>query len=369
LYNLSDIALVTPIRDGMNLVAEEYIASKVNKKGVLILSEMAGAAEELGRAIIVNPNDKDEIADSLNYALEMPLEEQTERIKVMQERIKRNNVFRWASLFIEKLENTKFMEDKFKVNILDAGNKEKLISNYDSSSKRLFLLDYDGTLTGFTQKIDDAKPDKELYSILNNIVKDKRNKVVIISGRNKDSLELFFQKMDITLVAEHGAWIKFPNEEWSSILNFNTSWKDEIRPILEYYVDRTPKSFIEEKSFSLGWHYRNSDLDLASIRLKELKENLMSVLANLNLGILDGIKVLEVKNLEINKGKTAFKIINSDNYDFILSAGDDTTDEDIFSVVPEDSYSIKVGLSNSKAKYNLNDFYEVRKLLKDMGDR
>jgi len=305
----------------------------------------------------------------LDTALKMSNEEQSERIKSMQERLRRNTVFHWASLFIEKLENTKSIEEKFSVKIINDTIKNNIISDYKNSEKRLFLLDYDGTLTGFTQKIDDAKPDNELYKILDNLIKDAKNKIVIISGRNMDSLEKFFGKYDLTLVAEHGAWIKYYKNEWTPILNLSTDWKKEIFPILEYYVDRTPKSFIEDKSLSLAWHYRNSDFELASIRLKELKENLMAIVANLNLGIMDGNKVLEIKNIEINKGKTALQIINSDKYDFILTAGDDTTDEDIFEVVPDYAYSIKVGLKNSKAKYNLKNFYNFRNLLKNLGDQ
>ena len=210
-----------------------------------------------------------------------------------------------------------------------------------------------------------------MYKILDNLIKNSNNKIVIVSGRNKDSLSKFFDKRDITLVAEHGAWIKqsYANN-WTPLADLNIEWKKEIMPILEYYVDITPKSFIEDKSLSLVWHYRNSDLDLATIRLKELKGTLVSTVANLNLGIMDGHRVLEVKNLEYDKGKTSHKLIKEDSYDFILAAGDDTTDEDIFDVVtPYDyGYSIKIGLENSKAKFNLKNYNEMRSLLKELGD-
>ncbi len=365
LYSLADVTLVTPIRDGMNLVAKEYIASITNKKGVLILSEMAGVSEELGEAIIVNPNNKDEIAAALDSALQMPPNEQANRIKSMQERLKRNDIFKWASLFIEKLEATKAIEEKFGSKILTDENKQTILLSYKQSKKRVFILDYDGTLTGFKNKIEDAKPDNELYQLLSNLCKDTRNSVVIISGRTRDNLDKFFSKYPITLVAEHGAWIKDLNKEWISLVNTNLEWKKDITPILQTYVDRTPKSFIEEKTFSLVWHYRNSDIDLASIRLKELKETLISIVANLNLGILDGKKVLEIKSLDINKGKTALDIINNNSYDFIIAIGDDVTDEDIFISMPKDAHTIKVGIKNSMARHNLRDYKEVRSLLKE----
>ena len=131
-------------------------------------------------------------------------------------------------------------------------------------------------------------------------------------------------------------------------------------------MDRTPGSFIEEKDFSLVWHYRKSDSELASIRVIELKESLSHVTKNLGLGVFEGSKVLEVKNEGINKGLAALKWISLEKFDFIIAAGDDWTDEDVFQVLPEQAYSIKVGLSPSKAKYNVFYIKELRSLLKKM---
>ena len=139
LYFLSNVALITPLRDGMNLVAKEYLASKSNKKGVLVLSETAGVAEELGEAITVNPNDKNKIAVALDIALKMGSEEQSERVKPMQERLRRNTVFKWVELFIEKLENVRNLEDKLSVRILDQENKKILINNYKNSKETIFV--------------------------------------------------------------------------------------------------------------------------------------------------------------------------------------------------------------------------------------
>ena len=366
LYSMSDVALVTPLRDGMNLVAKEYIASRLNKKGVLIVSEMAGVAEELGEAMSVNPNDKEGIAEAIYTALNMSIEEQQHRIKLMQERLKRNDVFKWASQFIERLQNTKNIQEKLMVRILINEMKDLFLSNYKKSQKRLILLDYDGTLVSFKQKPEDAKPDKDLYKILEDLVSDQNNKVVIISGRDRDTLTHWLSKLNLTLVAEHGAWINRDGKKWEALTDLTTNWKDEIRPLLETYVDRTPRTFIEEKEFSLVWHYRNADIDFASIRQKELKSHLLNIVANLNLGIMEGNKVIEIKSLDINKGKISQKLVGEDNYDFIMAIGDDWTDEDMFATLPEEAYSIKVGLVNSKAKYNLYSNKEVRELLKEL---
>jgi trehalose 6-phosphate synthase/phosphatase len=129
------------------------------------------------------------------------------------------------------------------------------------------------------------------------------------------------------------------------------------------YVDRTPGSFIEEKDFSLVWHYRNCNAELADVRLKELKDILLSLTANLNIGFMEGKKVIEVKDTNINKGKAALRWISKRRWDFILAIGDDYTDEDMFNVLPDTAYSLKVGFGSSKANFSLGSVREVRKLL------
>jgi len=165
------------------------------------------------------------------------------------------------------------------------------------------------------------------------------------------------------LIAEHGAWFKEKGKDWETIEPLQNDWKEEIWPILELYVDRTPGSFIEEKEFSLVWHYRKADPELAQVRARELKDGLLDLTANLDLGVLEGSKAIEIKNAGINKGRVALHWISKGNWDFILAIGDDLTDEDVFEVLPERAYSIKVGFDISKAKFNLDSYIEVRRLL------
>ncbi|MEA3313228.1 MAG: bifunctional alpha,alpha-trehalose-phosphate synthase (UDP-forming)/trehalose-phosphatase, partial [Caldisericota bacterium] len=251
LYSIADIALVTPLRDGMNLVSKEFIASKVDSKGVLILSEMTGAAEELGEAIIVNPNNREEIAEALEEALLMPDEEQIERTKIMQKRLMRYNAKRWASDFIDSLLDIKKLQQGQGTRRFSHELELKLLDDYSKSDNRLILLDYDGTLVHFVKKPKKAKPDKELLKMLKSLASNTKNEIAVISGRNKETLDKWFSSLDIGLVAEHGAWIKERRKDWKKIEPLEDDWKKEIWPILELYVDRTPNSFIEEKSFSL----------------------------------------------------------------------------------------------------------------------
>ncbi|MFX1520012.1 MAG: bifunctional alpha,alpha-trehalose-phosphate synthase (UDP-forming)/trehalose-phosphatase [Promethearchaeota archaeon] len=370
LYYLADVALITPLRDGMNLIAKEFVATKIDgnraKKGVLILSEMAGAARELGEALIINPNDKEEIANALKEALTIPEEVQIENNTMMQERLRRYTVVRWAEEFMEGLSAIKRIQQELYGTKLTYERKKKLIDKYLKSNKRLILLDYDGTLVPFVKKPTKANPDAELLETLKSLNQNPKNTLVIISGRDKEILEKWFSTLKLEMIAEHGVWLKEKESTWQMIEPLRNDWKDEIRPLLELYVDRTPGALIEEKDFSLAWHYRRVDPELALIRAGELKAALLDLLANLNVAFLEGNKVIEIKNVGINKGKAALNWISKDTWNLILAIGDDVTDEDIFAVIPKSGYSIKVGLGPSHAKFSVKSFREVRSLLKEL---
>ena len=366
LYNAADIALVTPLRDGMNLIAKEFIATRTDGKGVLILSEMAGAASELGEAVTVNANDKGAIVEAIKESLEMPEGEQVERNRLMQKRLSRYTVSRWAHDFMETLSDIKKTQEELSIHKFTKLVKEKFIGEYKKCSKRLFLLDYDGTLVGFVDRPEKAGPDSEIHSLLQQLSKDVKNEVVIISGRDKESLNHWLGDLNTALVAEHGAWIKEKGGDWDATEPINNDWKDTIRPILEIYTDRTPGSSIEEKDFSLVWHFRKSDSELAYVRRQELKDAILNLTANLDISVFEGSKILEVKNTGISKGHAAKIWLDKLKWDFVLAAGDDYTDEDLFAVLPENTYSIKVGYGLSKARFNLDSVTELRGLLEEL---
>jgi trehalose 6-phosphate synthase/phosphatase len=361
-YTMSDIALVTPLRDGMNLVSKEFIASKTDKSGVLILSEMAGAAKELSEALIINPFDTNEMVNALYQACTMPIEEQNRRIEELQHIVKRYDIHNWVQQFMNRLQTTKEKQSELVVKSLSAPLRESMIDNYRKSKKRLLFLDYDGTLMPFNKDPEKVKPDEELLNILEKLNSDPKNKVVIISGRDKESLDKWLSHLSIDMVAEHGVWLKEGRPFWSLFEYMTDEWKADIKPILEMYVDRTPGSFIEHKDYSLVWHYRKADVAFGELRSRELINHLQYMLSNSNIKILEGDKVIEVKNAEINKGKAAIKWLQQE-YDFILSVGDDWTDEDTFNVMPESAYTLKVGYSPTLAKYNIESQEELRVLL------
>jgi trehalose 6-phosphate synthase/phosphatase len=366
LYNVSDVALVTPLRDGMNLVAKEFIAAKADNPGVLVISEMTGAASELGEALVVNSFNKAAIVEAIRDALEMPRLEQLERNKVMQERLRRYNVSRWSQDFVTALADIKETQEQMAANKLSEPMTEKLLAAYRKSVKRLFLLDYDGTLVGFKGKPEEAGPDEEIVDLLQRLTGSPENTVVVISGRDKTTLESWLGHVGSALVAEHGGWIRLEGRDWESPVPFEMTWKETIRPILELYADRTPGSTVEDKDFSLVWHYRRADPELAYVRGQELRVALVNLTENLDVGVFEGSKILEVKSHAVNKGRAAEHWLAKQDWDFILAAGDDYTDEEMFSALPARAYSIKVGFTASNARFNVDSVKKIRLLLKSL---
>lgn len=267
---------------------------------------------------------------------------------------------------MEKLVAVKERQKTFSVKHLGDRTKKRLVHDYTAAQCRLLLLDYDGTLTGFFGRPEEAKPDKELLDLLARVAAVSGNKVVLISGRDKETLADWFGDLGIGLIAEHGVWIKEQRKDWEMIEPLTNEWKGVIRPVLELYVDRTPGSFIEEKEFALVFHYRKAEPELGALRARELMNHLVELTANLHLQVLEGNKVVEVKNAGINKGRAASRWIAAGQWDFVMAVGDDLTDEDIFAVLPETAYSIKVGAGPSLARFRLLSPKEVRSLLSEL---
>ena len=352
-YKAADVALITPLRDGMNLVAKEFVASRIEMTGVLILSELTGAASELNEALLVNPTDSEEVAKAINTALTMPVSEQTERMSMMQDRLKRYDVVRWVNDFLEQLDHIKQFQDKTGVRVLSPKQIRGIVGDFEMAQKRCILLDYDGTLTPFTNFPARAEPSAEVLDVLQKLSFDTRNDIVIISGRDTDTLEKWLGHLPIHMVAEHGAFIRKKSGDWEQQSTVTQEWKDQIRPILQLFTTRCAGSFVEEKRNTLTWHYRNTNPDLGFIRSRELLNSLQQLTVNTSLQIIDGNKVLEIRMTGIDKGITATKLVNIFRPDFILCMGDDTTDEDMFRTLARLAVTIKVGNTASSAKYNL----------------
>ncbi|MDP3468904.1 MAG: bifunctional alpha,alpha-trehalose-phosphate synthase (UDP-forming)/trehalose-phosphatase [Daejeonella sp.] len=367
LYQMADIGLVTPMRDGMNLVSKEYVASRTKNNGVLILSEMAGASKELIDALIVNPNNIGDITRAIVQALNMPLAEQETKMAEMRKVVSRFNIFHWVKIYMDKLQEVKQLQKSMQSRHVDFSVAKNVSARYSSASKRIIFLDYDGTLVNFHTDINKASPDPALYVLLEKLSTDKSNEVVLISGRDHLKMEEWFGHSGVHIIAEHGVWQKQIGNTWTNIVGLTDTWKEEIYPILNTYVERTPGSFIEEKSFSLVWHYRKVPKDLGELRVSELVNNLVYLTKDKGLQLLPGNKVIEIKNMEINKGKAALNFMFMNEYDFVMAIGDDHTDEDIFKALPDSALTFKVGSSLSAARFYLRNPREVRQFLHGLG--
>ncbi len=363
-YLSADVILVTPLKDGMNLIAKEFVASRRDLKGVLILSEFAGSAKELGEAILVNPNSLKELATALEIALDMPEENQRERLLSMQERLKRYDIVKWGKDFINTLRKLKEVKEKTETKALKYHVNE-IKQEFQKAKRRILFLDYDGTLTPIVSMPHLAVPDQELKELLKKLTEDSATEVIIISGRRKEDLDRWFSDIKINLISEHGLFIKKRGGEWIPLGNISSDFKEAIRNIMEIYVDRLPRSFIEEKHFSISFHYRNADPELARLRVTELIDELLMLTGTMQVNVILGNKVIEVRPAGTDKGSAARVFLREEPFDFILAAGDDTTDEDLFKSMPENAITIKVGPGKSLAKYSATSYKEIRSLLEE----
>lgn len=367
LYRSSDVALITPLRDGMNLVAKEYIAARNDEQGVLILSEMAGASKELLEALIVNPNDTDAVADAIRAALSMPAAEQARRNQAMRGRLASADVNAWADRFLSRLDEAIALSRRLAVRLLSSKARSDLVAAYGSARRRLLLLDYDGTLVPFAAEPSDAAPPESLLAILKALAGSPRTEVALVSGRRRDDLERWFSGFGLTLAAEHGAWVR-PSRKpgWRSLVSVDATWKARVRPILEGFVHRVPASSIEEKDHSLAWHYRAADPESGAAAARELTDTLTGLTANLDIHVLRGNKVVEAKTAQASKGALYRSVYGSEMYDFILAVGDDVTDETLFEALPPGAHTIRVGLVASRARHNVPDHSEAVSILEDL---
>ena len=362
LYTACDIALITPVRDGMNLVCKEFVASRQDHKGVLILSELAGAAQELRDAIIINPTDTQEVANAIKQALLMPLAEQEQRLLRMRKHLQNHNVFRWSHDFLTALNDMINTPTDLETDLPVL----PFIATFNDARKRLLLLDFDGTLAPIVNDPADARPSEELQTVLANLAES--SDLVVISGRNRSFLEKTFEGIPVHLVAEHGAFLKKPHQPWERLDLSTDDWVNPVRSTMNYFVERFPGSFIEGKETAIAWHYRMAESEDVEGQAIDLSTQLRRVSSSIPLTVIQGNKVVEVKPAQHSKGTVALTLVEQKPYDFIVSIGDDTTDEDMFRQLPNWAYTMKVGPGMSFARYRLARQQDVEILLKQMSE-
>ncbi|HEY0791598.1 MAG TPA: bifunctional alpha,alpha-trehalose-phosphate synthase (UDP-forming)/trehalose-phosphatase [Chthoniobacterales bacterium] len=363
LYALADVALVTPLIDGMNLVAKEFLACQRENAGALILSEFAGAAEELFNAHIVNPYDAPAVAGVLSAALALPPEERRARNQPMRERVMRNDAQHWAQSFIRDLTSRPSVEAVATSNLGEA--RAELTQALAGGKRVALFLDYDGTLRELERDPDAAKPTAAVTELLERLANLPLVNLTVISGRARDDLEAWLGGLGCRLIAEHGASLRQPGTQaWEELdRDVNYEWKEALLPILRLYEEATPGSLVEEKRSSLVWHYRKADQEFGDWKARQLAEEVAALAANEPVQVRHGKKIVEVSAAEVNKGAAVSRVLNDEPFAVVLCAGDDQTDETMFALNTPGLLPVKVGEGPTAARFRVPNPAAFRRFL------
>lgn len=375
LYRSAKAALVTPVRDGMNLIAQEFVLCQAlpaegmrQAQGSLILSEFAGAARSLPHAQLVNPWDRHDIADAIEDALAMPEVERRRRMDGMVGLVRHLDSSLWAQRYLSKLNRSAAAErDQDKCRILDDPSRAQVLERCIKADRRLLLLDYDGTLQELQTTPEMAEPSQELRGLLTALASRPSTEVHVVSGRPRVVLEEWLGDLPIHLSCEHGFVTRRPGSNWQEVAKLDRSWMPHIARILEENAREVPGAFVETKPSALAWHYRQADGEYGSWRARELLTLLEGELSGIPAEVIHGHKVLEVRAAGIHKGRYVQDLTQDQPRSaFILCIGDDRTDEDMYAALPEHAISMHVGDSSDDAGWRLRDPEAVRELLRDI---
>jgi trehalose 6-phosphate synthase/phosphatase len=352
LYQAAHVALITPVRDGMNLVALEYVAARGERGGTLILSEFAGAAHCLPGARLVNPYSSSDVANALAHVLEGE-GGPSEGFSHMLEFVETNTASRWATSFLARLEETTQTPQSL-AKLLDF-SRPPLRERALTAKRPLLLLDYDGTLRSFVTDPNDAVPEPRLLDVLRSLT--ATSLVYVVSGRSAAVLEGWLGKLPIGLVCEHGLAERPPGGSWRPRLEVDLNEILElVGPLLSDFRRNTPGSSIERKQAAVAWHYRGADPEFGAFQANALLPQLEDRLGRSSFKVLRGSRVIEVRHADVSKGRAVEELLERHaDSDFVLCAGDDHTDEQMMEAIRgpwrERSITSWVGSPNAHAEY------------------
>lgn len=362
LLRVADVGLITSVRDGMNTTSLEYVLCQRDSHGPLILSEFSGTAGSLTDAIHINPWNLGGVADAINHALTMPPEKKAIQHQLLYKRVTTNTVQHWSKKFLDRLMvNLESFNQSIATPALD---RVRLLSQYKRAKRRLFMFDYDGTLTPIVKDPQAAIPSDRVTRTIKTLAQDKRNNVWIISGRDQAFLDEWMGHIsELGLSAEHGSFVRQPeSEDWENLAEkLDMSWQKEVMNTFQHYTEKTQGSFIERKRIALTWHYRRSDPEYGAFQAQECKRHLENTVAKKwDVEVMNGKANIEVRPSFVNKGEIARRLVNEYGHgkanapDFVFCSGDDFTDEDMFRALratdlqSNDVFSVTVGASSKQ---------------------
>ncbi len=375
LYREADVLFVTSRRDGMNLVALEYVvAQDMEDPGVVVLSEFTGAASMLSEAVLINPWDVHGSASCLEEALSMSLPERRERKAIMQRFLENYTASDWAESFMQDVRNMPEKKSHVRQVVL-MDDSDTTQHFFEDLKENIYLfLDYDGTLVPIQERPEQATISESTRDLIARLMEHPRLNIIMVSGRDGDFLTTQFKDLPVALAAEHGAKYYDPQTgEWTSLIwsDINT-WYPSATKVMESYVRRVPRSHMEPKEYAIAWHYRQSPRTFSDYQAHKLKEELDAGLAHLPATVIAGNKVIEARAVEANKGYFVRNYLTSyvqrpEEASFI-ALGDDTTDEDMMRALPDHGKSIKVGEPTPHAGYQLRKQGDVMAWLSALED-
>ncbi len=366
LYGAAEVGLVTPVRDGMNLVAKEYVACQGEESGVLVLSEMAGAVMELSEALVVNPNDTGRVSRAILEALEMEPAERRRRMELMQRRLRRYDIRRWAGDFMEELERVRRLQSEETVRTLGPDDREELVRSFEGEGRRLVLLDMDGVLVEGRSRRGELELDRELVELVRALRRRRETYPVLLTARDMDEVDEILGELDADVAAEDGAWIHERGGRWRMLAPVQSDWKESIRPLLEFYEDRTPGAHLEERDFSLTWDFSRVEPVLADVRSRKLLQELYDITAAMDLEVVEAAKALVVRNAGLNKGRAALHWLEKTWWDVVVAIAGASTGEDLLARMPERAFTLRVGAGHTAAAKRIASMPEVRELLREL---
>jgi trehalose 6-phosphate synthase/phosphatase len=352
LYRRADVMMVTALRDGMNLVSQEFVLCQSEPglpsrwRGALLLSELAGSAQVLPGALLVNPWNVDGVVDQLATALELPARERQRRLETMAKRVEDLDSRRWAEGFLTRLGRYSRHERRTRrPPTVGAELAERLGRRFERARTRTIMLDYDGTLREFELHPDLAQPTPEIRALLRSLASLPETQVHIVSGRRRRNLEQWLGRLPVHLCAEHGYLARAPGGEWHTLVDLDLSWLRPIERLLRRVAADVPGAHVERKSCSVAFHYRQAEREYGSWRARELLNDLHQHLAGAPAEILAGHQVVEVRALGVDKGLYVRSVFpdGKEPTHFVLGLGDDRTDHDLLDALPAGSVAGHVG--------------------------
>lgn len=365
LYRAADVMVVTPLRDGLNLVAKEFVAARKDGDGVLVLSEFAGVANEMPEALKVHPYDTRGTAEVFAAALTLPEAERRRRMTAMRAAVRHSDVHAWVRTFLGELANGR--RDAPRAPRDQAALVEALGRARDERPLSLFL-DYDGTLVGFAPRPELATPDRELLDLLEQLAAADDLHVHVVSGRPREFLEHWFGPLPVGLHGEHGLVSRLPGAtNWSTAPTGSVAWQPRVLALLRRFSAQVPGSLVETKAQSVAFHFRQVDAEFAASVVKEMHLYLLEMLSQYGASVISGNRVLEIRPMGIHKGNIITRVMaGPGNGTAAVILGDDRTDEDMFAAAPDDALTVHVGVETTAARYRIADFRAARSVLQSL---